>query len=51
MDRAVFELHFVEGFEPDEVAMITGQSLPETRQTIARLQERLRQALLAEAAL
>lgn len=50
-ERAVFELHFVEGFEPDEVAMITGRPLRETRRVIAQSQERLRQALLAEAAL
>lgn len=50
-EREAFELHFVEGFEPDEVAMILGLSAAQGRALIQQIQERLRQTLLDLAAL
>jgi ribosomal subunit interface protein len=48
-EREAFDLYFVEGFEPDEVAMITGQSPGKVRQLIDILQQRLRQFLIEDA--
>jgi ribosomal subunit interface protein len=47
-ERGVFELHFLEGFEPDEVAMLQHLKTAEVKKVIGRVQERLRE-LLAEA--
>ncbi len=47
-ERAVFELHFLEGFDVDEVAMLEGIKPGEAETLIAAIQERLR-ALLREA--
>jgi ribosomal subunit interface protein len=47
-ESTIFELHFVEGFEPDEVAMIMGASLSEVKEWIPQVQERLRSALVEE---
>jgi RNA polymerase sigma factor (sigma-70 family) len=44
-ERGVFELYFVEGFEPDDIAMITGKPLQKIHAVIATLQDRLRQEL------
>jgi ribosomal subunit interface protein len=41
-EREVFELHFVEGFEPDEVAMILGQPVASVRKLIEAVQQRVR---------
>jgi ribosomal subunit interface protein len=48
-EREVFELHFVEGFEPDEVAMIVAQPVAQVRETIASLQQKLRTEALRQA--
>ncbi|MCS6925833.1 MAG: sigma-70 family RNA polymerase sigma factor [Candidatus Binatia bacterium] len=45
-EREVFELYFVEGFEPDEIALITGRPLQKVRLLITALQHRLRQELM-----
>ncbi len=49
LERDVFELHFVEGFEPDEIGMIVGQSLEKVEGTIGSLQDRLRDEMLKQA--
>jgi ribosomal subunit interface protein len=48
-EREVFDLYFLEGFEPDEVATITGQSAVKMRQLLDVLQQRLRQFLIEDA--
>jgi len=45
-EREAFELHFVEGFEPEEVAMIRSVSPAQGRALVQQVQQRLRQALL-----
>jgi ribosomal subunit interface protein len=49
-EREAFELHFVEGFEPEEVAMILGLTAAQGRALIQQIQARLRNALLELAA-
>ena len=49
-EREAFELYFVQGFEPDEIARITGQPLKRVKDTLATVQARLRQELLQEEA-
>jgi ribosomal subunit interface protein len=51
LERDAFELHYVEGFEPDEVAMILGLPLPRTRELLQSLGERLRSEVLNQALL
>lgn len=48
-EREVFELYFVEGFEPDEVAMILGQPVSRVRELTESLQKRLRTEALRQA--
>lgn len=48
-EREAFELYFVEGFEPDEVAMVIGQPVNQVRELIAQLQRRLRTEVLEQA--
>jgi RNA polymerase sigma factor (sigma-70 family) len=50
-ERDAFELHYVEGFEPDEVAMILGQPLARVRELLRSVQDRLRAAVLEQALL
>lgn len=50
LDRDIFELHFLEGFEPDEVALLEKKSLREIREGILSVQARIR-GLVASAAL
>ncbi|HUA67636.1 MAG TPA: hypothetical protein VMA13_03735 [Candidatus Saccharimonadales bacterium] len=45
----VFELYFVEGFEPEEIAMIMGRSSNSMREIIELLQKRLRTEVLEQA--
>lgn len=49
LDRDVFELYFIEGFEPDEISMIVGQSVEKIGEVIASMQENLRQEVLKQA--
>ena len=49
-ERETFELYFVQGFEPDEIARITGQPLKQVKETLASVQRRLREELLQEEA-
>ncbi|HEV2453816.1 MAG TPA: HPF/RaiA family ribosome-associated protein [Verrucomicrobiae bacterium] len=49
LEREIFELYFVEGFEPDEIAMITGRSVTGARDVISSLQKRLREEVLEQA--
>jgi DNA-directed RNA polymerase specialized sigma24 family protein len=44
-ERAVFELHFLEGFETDEVAMLEKLPLKDIPPLVERVQLRLREAL------
>ncbi len=48
--REVFELHFVQGFEPDEVAMIIGQPLKTVLEHISAMQSRLHEEMAHEEA-
>ena len=48
-EREVFELYFVEGFEPEEVAMVVGQQVRHVRELIAHIQRRLRTEVLEQA--
>ncbi len=45
-ERAVFELHFLEGFEADEIAMLENLTVTEASDLITGVQARLRQVLL-----
>ena len=49
-ERDIFDLHFHEGFAPDEVAMIMGRPPAEVRRTIEQLSDRLHEALRHEEA-
>lgn len=48
-DRDLFELYYVEGFEPHEVAMILGTPEQRVRERIHAMQDRLRAAALEQA--
>jgi DNA-directed RNA polymerase specialized sigma24 family protein len=48
-EREVFELYFVEGFEPEEVAMVIGQQVRQVEGLIAFIQRRLRTEVLEQA--
>ena len=48
-EREVFELYFVEGFEPEEVAMVVGQQVSQVRELITHIQRRLRAEVLEQA--
>jgi DNA-directed RNA polymerase specialized sigma24 family protein len=48
LDREVFELHFVKGFEPHQVAMIIGRPLQNVNEKISSLQKRLRERIAQE---
>jgi DNA-directed RNA polymerase specialized sigma24 family protein/ribosome-associated translation inhibitor RaiA len=50
-EREVFELYFVEGLEPEEIAMVTRQPLKSVRKTISSIQDRLREEMLAQEAI
>jgi DNA-directed RNA polymerase specialized sigma24 family protein/ribosome-associated translation inhibitor RaiA len=47
-ERDVFDLHYVEGFEPDEIAMITGKSLTNVNNALRAIKDRIRQQLQSE---
>ncbi|RME93218.1 MAG: sigma-70 family RNA polymerase sigma factor [Verrucomicrobia bacterium] len=51
LEREVFELSYVEGFEPYEVAMVLGVSEDRVRELMQSVQERLREEVLQQAAL
>jgi ribosomal subunit interface protein len=48
-EREVFELYFVEGLEGEEIAMVTGRLLKTVRESIASIQQRLREEMLEKA--
>lgn len=48
-EREVFELYYVEGFEPDEVAMVLGISRAQAEELIRSVQNRLRQQVMEQA--
>jgi RNA polymerase sigma factor (sigma-70 family) len=50
-EREVFELYFVEGLEPEEIAMVTRQPLKSVRETISSIHDRLREEILAQEAI
>ena len=50
-EREVFELYFVEGLEPEEIAMVTRQPLKTVRETISSIHDRLREEMLAQEAI
>jgi RNA polymerase sigma factor (sigma-70 family) len=48
-EREAFELYFVEGFEPAEIAMVLGLSVKEAEGLLTGIRGRVREALLAQA--
>jgi ribosomal subunit interface protein len=48
-EREAFELYFVEGFEPDEVAQVLGVSRARAEELIRTVQQRLRDQVVEEA--
>jgi RNA polymerase sigma factor (sigma-70 family) len=49
-EREAFELYFVEGFEPDEIAMVLGLSAKKAEELLAGIRDRVRDTLLAQSA-
>jgi ribosomal subunit interface protein len=49
-EREVFELYYVEGLDPEEIMMVTNQSLKSVRQHLESIQRRLRDEMLAQKA-
>ncbi len=50
IERDVFELHFVEGFEPEETGMILHLTPQDVCSRIAVIHRKVRQVLLEQAA-
>jgi RNA polymerase sigma factor (sigma-70 family) len=50
LERDVFELYFVQGFEAEEIAQVTRQPLKKVKEIIATVQSRLRHEMLEEEA-
>jgi RNA polymerase sigma factor (sigma-70 family) len=50
-ERDVFELYFVQGFEPEEIAQVSGQPLKKVKDTVATVQSHLRNEMLEEEAI
>lgn len=50
-ERELFELYWVQSFEPTEIAWITGQPIKQVKSTLATVQARLREQLRQEQAL
>jgi len=48
-ERDIFKLYFIEGFDPDEIAMVTRQKLKTVQENIASIQHRLREEVLEQA--
>jgi ribosomal subunit interface protein len=48
-EREIFELYFIEGFDPDEIAMVTRQTLKTVQENISSIQNRLREGVLEQA--
>jgi DNA-directed RNA polymerase specialized sigma24 family protein len=48
-ERDTFELYFIEGFDPDEIAMVTRQTLKTVQENISSIQNRLREEVLEQA--
>ncbi len=49
-EREVFELYFVEGFEPDEIGMVLGLTAKDANELLTSIRARLRDTLLAQSA-
>ncbi len=49
-EREAFELYFVEGFEPDEIAMMLGLSTKNANELLTSIGARVRDTLLAQSA-
>ncbi len=49
-EREVFELYYVEGLDPEEIAMVTDQPLKIVRENLESIQRRLRDEMLAQRA-
>jgi len=47
-EREVFELYYVEGLDPEEIAMVTSRSLKTVRENLESIQRRLRDEMLAQ---
>jgi len=50
-ERELFDLYFVQGFEPEEIVQITGQPLKKVKDTFPIVQNRVREQMLEEEAL
>ena len=49
-EREIFELYFLEGFEPEEISRITGQPVDQVQRTIAAVRQRLPEDIREELA-
>jgi ribosomal subunit interface protein len=49
-EREVFELYYIEGLEPEEIAMVTRQPFKHVKETLGVLQQRLRHTSVEAAA-
>ncbi|MEY2439697.1 MAG: Sigma-70, region 4 [Verrucomicrobiota bacterium] len=49
-EREVFELYFVEGLEPEEIAMVMNQSREKIQEVLASIQQRMREQTLEKQA-
>ncbi|HWP27086.1 MAG TPA: HPF/RaiA family ribosome-associated protein [Xanthobacteraceae bacterium] len=47
-EQEVFDLHYVEGFEPDEIAMITRKSASQVKEAIRTIDNQIRRSLRSE---
>jgi ribosomal subunit interface protein len=51
LEREAFELYFVEGYESEEIGMVLGLSAKEASELLTVIRRRLRETLLAQAAI
>lgn len=49
-EQEVFDLHYVDGFDPDEIAMIIGKTPAQVNDAIRVIEDRIRQDLRSDAA-
>jgi ribosomal subunit interface protein len=47
-EREVFDLYYVEGFEPDEIAMITRKPVSQVKQALQTIEDQIRRNLRSE---
>ena len=50
-EREAFELYYVEGLEPEEIELVTGQPLKTVQQNLASVQQHIRKELFEQEAI